>query len=182
MLFEVKHRTHYLYEEPVGAAGQYIRLTPSSGPVQTVHEWSVSAPGPIHRWFDAHGNISHFRSIDRPRHDLSVVAGGIIETLTSDGFIPDLGAAPELLALAFALDAGQSSPRIFEVGNHLVLIQSIKKTSPDQLEIDAQVAGARSSVVTQKRNQIVRAWVDAHQQRLEADGLLRVNASIVIGS
>jgi transglutaminase-like putative cysteine protease len=89
MLFEIEHRTHYYYDEPVGAAGQYIRLTPSSGSSQTVHEWSVAASGPLRAWRDSNGNICHYRSINTPLHDLSIIAKGVVETLVYDGIYRD---------------------------------------------------------------------------------------------
>lgn len=113
--------------------------------------------------------------------DLALVRTGSLRH-RADGFIPDLGAAPELLALAFALEPGESSPRIFEFGNRLVLIQLTDRQSPDELAIDAQIAGARETMQTQKRSQIVQSWLDAEQRRLEADQKLRVNASLVVGS
>jgi peptidyl-prolyl cis-trans isomerase D len=114
-------------------------------------------------------------------HELTLVRTGGLRR-RPDGFIPDLGAAPELLALAFALEPGESSPRIFELGNRLVMIQSLARNTPDELTVQAQLAGARDALLSQKRNQLVRAWLDSQQQRLEADGKLRVNASLVIGS
>ena len=44
-----------------------------------------------------------------------------------DGFVPGLGAAQDLLALAFTLPAGASSPRIFEVGGKLALVQVLER-------------------------------------------------------
>lgn len=114
-------------------------------------------------------------------HELTLTRTGALQR-RSDGFVPDLGAAPELLALAFALEAGESSPHIFELGDRLVMLQSIDKTSPDEIDLEAQIAGTRTEIVSQKRNQVVRAWIDTVQRRLEADGRLRINASLVIGS
>jgi peptidyl-prolyl cis-trans isomerase D len=99
-----------------------------------------------------------------------------------DSFIPDLGAAPELLALAFALEPGSSSARVFEIGNRLVLIQVIEHTAIEEAELTAQLAGAREALLLQARNRLLQLWVDAEQQRLEAEGKLRVNAALVIGS
>ncbi len=113
--------------------------------------------------------------------DLTLVRTGSLRR-RADGYIPDLGAAAEVLALAFTLDAGQSSPRIFELGNRLVMIQSISRTTPDELEINSQMAGARDAMLQQKRNLIVQTWLDDEQQRLEADDKLRVNAELVVGS
>jgi len=113
--------------------------------------------------------------------DLTVMRTGSLRR-RADGFIPDLGAAPELLALAFALEGGESSPRIFELGNRLVLIQLISRDSLDETEVDTQIVEARESLQTQKRSQIVQAWIDAEQRRLEADQKLRVNATLVVGS
>ena len=100
----------------------------------------------------------------------------------ADGFVPDLGPAPELLALAFALEPGESSPRIFELGNRLIVIQSVARNTPSDVDVEAQIASMREGILSQKRNSAVQAWVDAEQRRLDAEGKLRVNAALVIGS
>ena len=113
--------------------------------------------------------------------DLTLVRTGGLRR-RPDGFVPDLGPAPELLALAFALEPGESSPRIFELGNRLILIQSIARNTPSDLDVEAQIAGMREGILSQKRNSAVRSWVDTEQRRLDAAGKLRINSALVIGS
>lgn len=113
--------------------------------------------------------------------DLTLVRTGGLRR-RADSFIPDLGAAPELLALAFALDAGTSSPRVFEIGDRLVLIEVLEKNSVGEAELETRLAGAREALLSQARNRILQLWINAEQARLEASGQLRINAALVIGS
>jgi len=113
--------------------------------------------------------------------ELTLVRTGALRR-RADSFIPDLGAAPEMLALAFALEPGTSSPRVFELGGRFVLMQVLERTSVDEVELERQLSGARDALLAQARNRIVQLWVDAQQQRLEADQKLRVNAALVMGS
>lgn len=99
-----------------------------------------------------------------------------------DSYVQDLGAAPEVVAAAFALTPGASSPRIFEVGNRLVLIQVLSKTTPSDAELAAQATAIREAALEQKRGELVSTWIREAQARFESEGALRVNASLVTGS
>ena len=113
-------------------------------------------------------------------NDLTLVRTGALRR-RPDSFIPDLGAAPDMLALAFALEPGTSSPRVFELGDRLVLMQVLERTSADEAALEAQLGSAREALLAQARNRIVQLWVDAQQQRLEAEQKLRTTAALVRG-
>ena len=76
---------------------QQLRLTPESGPAQTVVDWTIDAPG-IERattYKDAFGNQVHMVSGDGPVEHVEITASGIIETNDSSGvlgFEPDAAA------------------------------------------------------------------------------------------
>ena len=99
-----------------------------------------------------------------------------------DGYILDLGAAPEVMATAFAIEPGTSSPRVFEVSGRLVLVSVTSAKAAEELDIEAQLAGTRDGIIEQKRNESLRAWIDAEEARLSEAGRLRINADLVIGS
>ena len=92
-----------------------------------------------------------------------------------DGFVPGLGAAQDLLALAFTLPAGASSPRIFEVGGKLALVQVVARNEPAEEEISAAVEAERKQLLDQKRNASSETWLAERRAELEADGKLRIN-------
>jgi len=92
-----------------------------------------------------------------------------------DGFVPGLGAAQELLALAFTLPAGASSPRIFEVGGKLALVQVLERSEPAPDEISADVAAERKQLLEEKRRSSSDTWLAARRAALAADGKLSIS-------
>jgi len=92
-----------------------------------------------------------------------------------DGFVPGLGAAQDLLALAFTLPAGASSPRIFEVSGKLALVQVLERSEPAPEEIAAAVEAERKQLLEQKRRSSSDAWLAERRAALAADGKLSVS-------
>ncbi|MEE3330181.1 MAG: peptidylprolyl isomerase, partial [Myxococcota bacterium] len=113
--------------------------------------------------------------------DLTLARTGEIRR-RPDSYVADLGAVPELLAAAFALEAGESSPRVFEVGERLVLIQVLEHTTPSDAELNTQGSELRELALSQKRTEFISGWIREAEARLQAGGRLRVNASLVTGS
>jgi len=100
-----------------------------------------------------------------------------------DGFVPGLGAAPELLAAGFRLEPdAPSSPRIFTVGSKLVLIQLLEHARPDEDAIADAVLAAEQQLLDEKRNRLIQDWVDVRRQQLRDSGRLKVNAEQVVSS
>ncbi len=98
-----------------------------------------------------------------------------------DGYVPGLGAAPELLSAAFALtEEAPSSPRIFTVGTKLVLIQLIERPAPDDAALTDAILALESQLIEQKRGELIQNWVDTRREQLKADGRLLVNAELVL--
>jgi peptidyl-prolyl cis-trans isomerase D len=97
----------------------------------------------------------------------------------ADGFVPGLGAAQDLLALAFTLPAGASSPQIFEVGDKLALIQVLERSEPSEEEIAAAVAEQREQLLEQKRRSLSDAWLADRRSTLAAEGALSVNLELL---
>jgi len=93
-----------------------------------------------------------------------------------DGFVPGLGAAPDLLDEAFRLDEeAPSSPRIFEVEDKLVLVQLLARRTPDAGELAAAVPEEQERLLEQERNRLQAAWLQDRQRALNDAGLLRVD-------
>lgn len=113
--------------------------------------------------------------------DLTLARTGAIRR-RPDSYVADLGAVPDLLAAAFALEAGESSPRVFEVGERLVLIQVLEHTTPSDAELNTQGSELRELALSQKRTEFISGWIREAEARLQAGGRLRVNASLVTGS
>ncbi len=92
-----------------------------------------------------------------------------------DGFIPALGAAPEVLAVAFTLEPGKSSDRVFEVGDRLALIQVLDRRLPTAEEIEPEVEAQRQLLQQQKRNALVNTWIGQRRAALVDSGELALN-------
>lgn len=99
-----------------------------------------------------------------------------------DGFIPGLGAAEEILAGAFALAPGDKSARVYDVNGQRVLFEVLEKNGPDAAALETQRSSSRAQVLNEKQNRIVSAWLDDYRKQLEADGRLRINAELALGS
>lgn len=96
-----------------------------------------------------------------------------------DGFVPGLGAAPELLAVAFSLAPGESSNRIFEVGDQLALVQVLEREEPDSEALAAEVESQREKMRQEKLETLVGSWVDQRRAELEASGELNIDLTLV---
>lgn len=97
MRLKINHTTEYLYDEPVPYSLQRLRLTPASGPTQTVKEWDVTVDGAKLevRYDDHFGNRVELVETEGPRSAVKVVAHGEVETIDKAGvFGPHIGNAP----------------------------------------------------------------------------------------
>jgi peptidyl-prolyl cis-trans isomerase D len=93
----------------------------------------------------------------------------------ADGYVPNLGPAPELLAVAFALPAGASSDRVFEVGDRFALVEVLERKEPTPEEVDPAVAAERKALEERELEAQVRTWLDERQSELLDAGELVVN-------
>lgn len=96
-------------------------------------------------------------------------------TRRADGFVPGLGAAQDLLATAFSMQPGESSSRIFEVGDKFALVQLIESQAADPAEVEKRVTEVRQTLLTEKRNARAGTWVDRRRQQLLAAGELTID-------
>jgi len=93
-----------------------------------------------------------------------------------DGFVPGLGQVDDLLDVAFALpEDAPSSPRIFEAGQKLVLVQVLEHSRPTPEEIAQQLPAERQRLEREKSQLAQQAWIDARRKELEAAGELRID-------
>lgn len=80
MKLHIQHVTRYDYSAPLQYALQSLCLTPSSNAHQTVHAWSVSAPGTLFAARDGYGNLAHTCSMVGRLTGGEVRAVGLVET------------------------------------------------------------------------------------------------------
>jgi peptidyl-prolyl cis-trans isomerase D len=110
--------------------------------------------------------------------DLTLERTGVLRR-RPDGFVPGLGPAQDLMAVAFTLDAGQSSDRVFELADKLAMVQVLERVEPDEAEIQAQLEDEQTRLGREKLNRYLQAWIDARRDRLIEDGELVVNQQLL---
>ncbi|MDQ0454395.1 transglutaminase family protein [Rhizobium paknamense] len=102
MRLTITHTTEYRYDDPVQFSLQRLRLTPVSGPAQTVQSWNIAVDGAkVEAGFaDQFGNQTHLVSAEGDAHAISIVASGIVNTEDRAGvFGPHTGFVPLWLYL-----------------------------------------------------------------------------------
>jgi transglutaminase-like putative cysteine protease len=92
MLISIRHVTSYRYAEPVRYTIQSLRLTPASFKGQRVAGWQVRAPGadPLMHFRDGFGNTVHVATVTSTHQQLTIEAGGQVETANTDGVVSGL--------------------------------------------------------------------------------------------
>ncbi len=92
MLISVRHVTRYAYVEPVGYAIQSLRLTPSPFKGLRVLDWRVHVPGagPALEFRDGFGNLVQLVTVSHVHRELSIEAGGTVETKDLNGVVAGL--------------------------------------------------------------------------------------------
>jgi peptidyl-prolyl cis-trans isomerase D len=96
-------------------------------------------------------------------------------TRRPDGFIPGLGAAPEVLAAAFSSEAGTSSAEVFEVGDRLALFQVLERQPADPATVEERFEATREQLLSERRDTRAEAWVSAKRDALLDSGDLIVD-------
>ena len=87
MIFDVSHRTSYVYEDPVLQSQHLVYLTPRGGPRQTVHRHSLliePAPSSNVSQQDYFGNATAILSIDDEHSEFVVHARSTVEVFPPD--------------------------------------------------------------------------------------------------
>jgi len=110
--------------------------------------------------------------------DLDLIRSGLLKR-RPDGFVPRLGAAQELMATAFGMEPGESSPQIFEVGARLALFQLLEKVEPDPAELDRLAEGERDAMLSAKRNALISDWLEWRRQALEEDDEFNIDIAAI---
>jgi peptidyl-prolyl cis-trans isomerase D len=96
----------------------------------------------------------------------------------SDGYLPGLGAAPQVVTAAFAANTDKTSlDRVFEVDTNLVMVQVLERRGPSGEDIAREVATERPRLVEARRNELRGEWLREARARLTRDGDLVVDLS-----
>ena len=87
-----------------------------------------------------------------------------------DGYVPQIGSAPELVAAAFTLSPEKpSDPTIHSADeNVFVLIQLLERKSPTDSELEQALVSTRERILEQRRAAAEQAWLDRLREDLTA--------------
>ncbi len=87
MRLKISHQTDYVYDQPVPYGLQELRMTPRTGPGQTILSWDLSIEGgQIEAEFDdQHGNRVHLLGFEHGLETISLTCTGEVETLDLAG-------------------------------------------------------------------------------------------------
>jgi peptidyl-prolyl cis-trans isomerase D len=85
-----------------------------------------------------------------------------------DGYVQQIGVAPELLTAAFTLTPeAPSDPTLHEAGDDVfVLIQLLEKKSPTETEVAESVPARREALLAQRRADLEANWLAELRERL----------------
>jgi hypothetical protein len=96
MQISIRHTISLAVGEGLPRAVQHLLLTPQDSAVQKVREWRIEAPGMDQAtgFIDAYGNRAHLSSQTRPEPEMTISAGGIVETFDRSGVVGRLERDP----------------------------------------------------------------------------------------
>lgn len=94
----------------------------------------------------------------------------------ADGFIPELGSAPDLMTAAFSLTREKPADGVvYSLGENVyALAQLIDKKTPTPEEIEAALPVERDRVLAERRTAVEQAWLEGERKRLEATRCLGI--------
>ena len=102
-----------------------------------------------------------------------------IITRRADGYLPGIGASPELMAEAFALtEERPRSGRVTPVDSKLTLIELRSRALPADNELADEALVEKERILLEKRRLLLQAWLDTHRKRLDDAEQLEIDTSI----
>ncbi|MEN8161962.1 MAG: peptidylprolyl isomerase, partial [Myxococcota bacterium] len=85
-----------------------------------------------------------------------------------DGYVQQIGVAPDVLTAAFTLDPeAPSDPTLHEAGDDVfVLIQLLERKTPTEAEVAENLPARREAIVAQRRAELEAHWLAELRERL----------------
>lgn len=156
MRLKISHRTEYRYDAPTGYGLQRLRLTPQTGPTQTVEAWSLRIEGANAEvaFADQFDNRTHLISMEPGAAGVAVVAEGVVETRETVGMGGrHVGLAPlwlygRMTALTEPGTAIRKFAGSIEEGDEIARLHTLMNAIADRVEY---VAGATSALTPAER-------------------------------
>jgi transglutaminase-like putative cysteine protease len=136
-MLHIRHETVYRYDAPVKHSVQALRLTPRTDAGQRIHHWHVQTPGRRVEQLDAHGNLTHWLSIDEPHQEVRIVAQGVVDGGQAE--IQDLG---PILPMVYRASTPLTEP-FAELQQFAMAVLGSAPATPASLLALAQAIGER---------------------------------------
>ncbi|WP_396330817.1 transglutaminase domain-containing protein [Burkholderia anthina] len=178
MRLAIRHISRYQFDDQATHALQRLRLRPQSGPGQTVRAWQVTIDGvePTLSYADGLGNrIDLVRHERGPKHEIVVVAAGVVETQDRAGIVGN----PE----------GYAPPWIFERETALTKAGELVRELAQALPIEPRSLDALHWLMTEVHGRIAYAPnlaadapVDAETALQNGEGTSRDHAHAFIAA
>ena len=134
--YQIRHRTHYRYTQPLRSAVQTLCLTPRHTDTQHVHHWQLQSPTPLQPQTDAWGNHSHVLAVGAGARMLQCEATGVVETLGASLQSDPLGPDPRLYLMPSALARADDALR----HSALAAVRGVEDRQAQALVLTALVA------------------------------------------
>jgi peptidyl-prolyl cis-trans isomerase D len=100
-----------------------------------------------------------------------------------DGYLPGVGAAPQVVTAAFAASPDKPSlDRVFDVGTKLVMVEVLERRGPSGEDLAKEAPAERTKLIEARRNELRGAWMKEARARLTRDGDLTVDLSSLQGA
>ena len=113
MLLHIRHETRYAYDRNLGYLIQQLKLTPREEGGQRIAHWQLSAPGRTRPRQDAHGNLMHLLTLERPGDAILLSVEGVVETADEPIALPAGGLNPGVYLAPTPLTAASPELRAF---------------------------------------------------------------------
>jgi transglutaminase-like putative cysteine protease len=134
--YQIHHRTHYRYTQPLRSATQTLRLTPRHTDAQIVHDWRLDSPIPLQAQTDAWGNHSHVLAVGPGARTLQCAATGVVEVLGTSLQTDPQGPDPRLYLMPSALARADDALR----RSALLAVRGVDGSRAQALALAALVA------------------------------------------
>jgi peptidyl-prolyl cis-trans isomerase D len=121
----------------------------------------------------------------KPLEEAAQEAGADVKTTEwlkrrRDGYVPGLGAAPEVVTAAFAAPLEKPSlDRVFEVDGKLVLVQVLERRGPGGEEIARELPAEQKKLLDARIGALRGEWLREARTRLANEGRLLVDLSAI---
>ena len=156
MKIAIRHSLSITIGEGVPRAVQHILMTPQSSASQNVIEWTIDVQGldGSTGFVDAYGNRAHLGSMPKPDEELSITAGGVVETTDRSGIVGRLDRDP--VAALFLRQTPLAKP----IGAITSRLRSVPKQGQERIaalhalmERVGEVIGGEPSTQSQSQSQ-----------------------------